>query len=485
VEFSLRARLAIATGLLCAPHAVGAPSAPSSASASTSGPASAASASVQPAGRGSAPNEAEAERRLLMLLAPKLSDAPFDVEAFAQRILDLGPHAVAPCLAMLIGDLQLPAVADGTSDEAIDPRVQDAHHRILQRAFAQFAPSVRLAALVRRAQGAELHVRRLLIALLGETAHPRALPEILATVEPIEEIHLMRDYIAGAIRTALAARLADHPRGAELLEQAAREGSGPVRDLVVKTLGGARSFPAFEALERLLALDSQLDVFVLRALAEGAPTGLVAPRSSTLDFARSQLQAPSDIELQLAALTLLATCGSLEDFADLVDQLESDDPRVSNLARRSLQSVLDVDLGPAREPWLDWLALEATWTETELEACLERIESSDDAQSIDALRQLSRHPFAVRIAGRQLAETLLVERSPTVFAAQIEALSSSPPEGFVLALLRQLEGEDTQRREQAAQTLRALTKLSLGPDVGAWEAALIGRGADVPGVTRR
>lgn len=488
----LRARLAIGAGLLCAPLAIGAPAGPSSGLSSPStapatstatspstpgrGAPSASPASAQPVRWEGAQSQAEAKQRLLKLLAPKPSDAPFDLDGLAQHILDLGPHAVAPCLALLIGDLQAPAVADGTLDVPVDPRVQDAQHRILRRAFAQFAPSLRVAALSHRAQGAELHVRRLLISLLGETPHPRALGEILALVEPIEELHLMRDYIAGAIQTALAARLADHPRGAAVLEQAARDHTGPLRELLVKTLGSAKSFPAFEALERLLTLDSQLDIGLLRALCAGAPTGLVAPRASTLDFARSQVLAPSDVELQLAGLALLATYGSLEDFADVVDQLEAEDLRISNLARRSLRSALGVDLGPAREAWIEWLGQEAAWAEAELDACLERIAETDDAESIEALRQLSRHPFAVRLAGPQLAEALLVERTLSVFAAQIETLSSAPPAGFVLALVRQLESEDFQRREQAARALQALTKLPLGVELAAWESALLGRG---------
>ncbi len=492
MELPLRARLALAAGLLCAPLAVGvsaasAPTPTSTANSTANSTSGAASAASQPrARREGAKSQAEAEQRLLKLLAPKASDAPFEIDAFAQRVLDIGPHAVAPCLALLIGDLQAPAVADGTLEAPIDPRVQDAQQRILRRAFAQFAPSLRVAALAHRAQGAELHVRRLLISLLGETPHPRALPEILALVEPIEEIHLMRDYVAAPIQAALAARLADHPRGAAVLEQTARERTGPLRELLVKTLGRSRSFPAFESLERLLTLDSQLDVGLLRALCEGAPTGLVAPRSTTLDFARSQMLAPSDVELQLAAVELLAACGSLEDFAEIVGLLEDEDLRVSNLARRSLRSALGVDLGPEGEPWSEWLEQEAAWNEAELQACLERVEGGDDAQSIEALRQLSSHPFSLRRAGQQLVEALSVERARSVFATQLETLSSAPPAGFVLALVRQLESEDPERGEQAARTLRSLTKLSLGVDAVAWETALLGRGElDAPRVSGR
>jgi HEAT repeat protein len=142
-------------------------------------------------------------------------------------------------------------------------------------------------------------------------------------------------------------------------------------------------------------------------------------------------------------------------------------------ARRSLEELTGLALGPTAERWSAWHASECAWFEEAAPQLFSELESDDDARVLTAVRALSTH----RLHRDELSEVvgeLLDHPSPAVRLCACSALQGLGSPLALPALAGALADEDEAVARGAWATLRHLTGLDLPLDETLWRERLAG-----------
>jgi HEAT repeat protein len=184
-----------------------------------------------------------------------------------------------------------------------------------------------------------------------------------------------------------------------------------------------------------------------------------------------QLIFSADPELRRLATAALGALGDVDSFELLTGFLDSSDPLEQGTARRSLQDISGVDLGPQTKSWTSWYAAEQTWWDEQAPSEFERLRSTDPREVHAAIGALVRHPLFRDSITSELGP-LASHDDAVVAAATCRALARLRSPVAIPWLVEALADEDEGRRKQAARVLRELTGLDLPDDHQVWTREL-------------
>lgn len=296
-------------------------------------------------------------------------------------VVRLGAEAASPCVDLFLGRIPEKPQEAPRWDAAQFAR--DALERLPGDAVEQ---AIAGAAAEPRTGVSE---RRLLASLLGEHGTAESLPLLLELCGGLTSEELQSPFVRAPFASALRAILERDPEGLDLLALRVRELPVSVAELAVGCLGGLGNEACVRVLEQSVARDLSLDLAVLDACARFDPETPEA-RDRAIYVARTLSNGPVAERVRAAVLAL----GRLGDdgSADLLVELLSDpDARTQAAALHALQELAGATWSGEPERWRGWLAQEQSWFGSDFPRLTGVIEYGDDAEALEAMRELSSH----------------------------------------------------------------------------------------------
>ena len=160
---------------------------------------------------------------------------------------------------------------------------------------------------------------------------------------------------------------------------------------------------------------------------------------------------------------------------DWIQLLASESRGIRERARRSLEQISGLALGPEAGRWQAWYDAETAWYENEAPDLFTELESEDDARVLAALRVLSTRRLARDELAQEIAP-LLQHPTQAVRLCTCSALATLGSAAVVPALVAVLEAtyesEDEKTASAVHTTLRTLTELDLPLDPPLWRERL-------------
>jgi hypothetical protein len=154
-----------------------------------------------------------------------------------------------------------------------------------------------------------------------------------------------------------------------------------------------------------------------------------------------------------------------------IELLASESRGVRERARRGLEVLSGLALGPEAPRWRAWHEAELAWYGQAAPGLLSALDSQEEAAVLAALRELSgRRLFRDELSGALAGA--LAHPSATVRLVACRAGASLGSPLLAPELVERLEDEDLAVAEAARDALSALSGLDLAFDAGAWRAAL-------------
>jgi hypothetical protein len=297
----------------------------------------------------------------------------------------------------------------------------------------------------------------------GGTA-PAAMLMLESTAE-MAEIELARMLVQRPIVDALAAILDRDGSAYGALEERIAELPPRLLPLIAQALAEAGAPRGLELLLGLLQRDRDLDLVLVRSIAELAGKGEVWLEEPRYAYLRRFLD---DIEPQMrqAAALALGRVQDLASFEPMIARLEDPDPRVQRAALWSLQAMSGLKLPANPRHWSAWHAAEIDWLERDLARLERRLRSRSSAEVVEAIAELARHRL-FRHETAPLVFDSLECADPGIASSACAALEQLRSARAVPALTGALTHKHPAVRAAAASALRALT----GKDVARVAAA--------------
>ena len=402
------------------------------------------------------------------ILAPPESGPEPEFDQLVARIVELGPSAIVPLLALSCGDASAPEFTPGTADLPVHPRAIEIRARVLEASLARFKDDQLVPVALGYARGdAALDIKLVIVRVLGTRSASSALPAIFATLDGVDAVHFQRAFVQQSIESALAALLEQDPMRIEGLEERCRPELLPS---LARAAGSVRSTKTIDWLGRQLGRDDQLDLLLLRQLGHAGGGGRLAIPDEALRRMRDSLNQNSDERRRVAAVML----GELHDesvYDELVGLLDDEDVLLVGAARGALTKLVGRDLGPEVDAWYDWRVAQDAWYDQEAPAVYDQLFDDAPALASNAIAQLLSHPFFRHEAAAAVGERL-AGSDGTLFTTACTALSLLGSSRGVGGLVEALDREDESQRETACAALHALTGLDLPPERMAWVSAL-------------
>lgn len=333
-----------------------------------------------------------------------------------------------------------------------------------------------LASLVEEATaltGEEVELPRKLDAVrrLGAVDDPRALQAVLDLASSIDAPLLRSATVRGPIVDAVARHVDDRAelgsfavmvRAAKpeiletVVEGVVRSGSPHLRDFLVSFLGTSASLDAYllTELDRHLRSTPELDQLTDTHLGEVRARLVVDERDVRRAAAR--------------VLGVLHDVSSIPDLAKLVDD---PDPLVSGDARAALSLMAGGDVPGGVVGCAIWFEKEQDWKRDEMRDLVDALDSEDPKESMAALRELSLHPLWRHELAREIGPFARRTDVPIGGHACVVLTHLDTP-AAIPYLLEALVVDDESRRNCAHEGLKSLTGYDLPPDYLPWAEAL-------------
>jgi HEAT repeat protein len=415
--------------------------------------------------------DVEALAAVERILTPPASAPKVEPKAVVAAIVQLGPPAVGVVVALLGGEIGVAHYVPGSLEEPVQAHVLELRTEILRAALAGFRPADVLAHVDQRlAAEPGMDVRLMLAGVLGAMPEMAAFERLLALVDGIEPIHLMRTYVQTSVEATIAAHLARDARCLAELDRRAFRAGPELLGVYARSVGSARSSRGVEVLAGWLGRDAQADAAILTQIGRAAGERGVSISSGAAAAVRRHALA-EDLQVQRAAVVALGRLRDVESFETLVAVLEHGPSLASTSARWSLSRICDLDLGDPPQGWKDWRGREEDWWAERSSAVLESLHSDQESLVLQSMAELLRHPLhrdaVAEILGPMLAHTEAnVARAACAALARLESARALP------WLLEALAQPDPELRRLACETLTRLTGLALPPDPLVWAKQL-------------
>lgn len=405
------------------------------------------------------------------ILTPRASEPQVDPQSLGAAIAQLGPAAIPVVVAMLGGEAEAVAFVPGTLEEPVQPQVLESRTSILRTALAAFPARDVLAHVEQRlAADPGMDVRLMLAGILGDIHGTEAFERLLALVDGIEPMHLLRSYVQGSLEGPLVAHLVrDAGRLAELDRRAYLAGP-ELLGVYARCVGSTHSVRGVEVLAGWVGRAASADHVILTQLGRAAGDGGLAISPGAAAVVRRSIAA-DDLQVQRAAVVALGRLRDAESFESLVAVLETGLSLASSSARWSLTRICDVDLGDQAQAWRDWRAREEAWWSERSPEVLDRLHSETEGLVLQALAELQRHPLH-RHAVAELLGPMLAHADENVARAACTAIARLESSRAVPWLVDALSRPDPELRRIACESLARLTGLALPPDPLAWAKLL-------------
>jgi len=405
------------------------------------------------------------------ILTPPATEPKVDPQALSAAIAQLGPSAIPVVVAMLGGEVEAAPFVPGTLEEPVQALVLESRTAILRAALAGFPVRDVLAHVDRRlAADPGMDLRLMLAGVLGEIPGTEAFERLLALVDGIEPVHLMRSYVQGSLEGPITAHLARDTRCLTELDRRAYRAGPELLGVYARCVGSTHSSRGVEVLAGWIGRDPSADHVVLTQLGRAAGDGGLAISPGSAAVVRRNAAA-EDLQVQRAAVVALGRMRDAESFESLVAVLESGSSLASSSARWSLTRICDVDLGDQPQAWKDWRAREEAWWSERSPEVLERLHSEAEGIVLQAMAELLRHPLH-RHAVAELLGPMLAHTDENVARASCTAIARLESSRAVPWLVDALTRSDPELRRIACESLTRLTGLALPPDPLVWSKLL-------------
>jgi hypothetical protein len=402
------------------------------------------------------------------ILAPPESGPDPDLDSLVAHIVDLGPSAITPLLALACGDAHVPEIVPGTTDGVVHPLAVELRGRTIEGSLARFTDDQFVPLAVKYADGdVALDVKLVIVRLLGARGAELGLPAVWATLDDVDPICFESATVQQSIEPALAALLQRDPQG---IEAAGKHCRRELLPSLARAAGGIRSIKSLAWLANQLGHDETFDLTLLEELGRAGGGGRLAIPEPALRRVRDALAQSHGERRRVAAATL----GQLRDdaaFDDLVRTLGDDDVSLVAAAHGALEALVGRDLGPDADAWHDWRVQQDAWNNHMAPSIYRQLSDTDPAFASSAIAELLTHPFFRRDVATALAARL-PESDGSLFATTCTALTSLASERGTTGLVEALDRENREERETARRALCALTGLDLPADRATWIAAL-------------
>jgi len=279
--------------------------------------------------------------------------------------------------------------------------------------------------------------------------------------------------LRAALRSALSSTLERDARAAAELVPAWRSAGAGLRAELLATVAERGDPAGLELLAFVATFEGEeYHLLVAEACLKLAPRALTPEAREHLETLCALLHSDDSVCVQKisAALARARVEAAIPAWIEL---LESKSRGTRERARRSLEELTGLTLGPARARWLAWYESECAWHENEAPAVLAELGSADDARVLAALRTLAL-PHLWRDELAAAVAKLLDHAAPGVRACACSALASLGSSVALPALPAALADEDAAVSRAAWSALRRLTGLELPLDETLWRERISG-----------
>jgi HEAT repeat protein len=221
-------------------------------------------------------------------------------------------------------------------------------------------------------------------------------------------------------------------------------------------------------LTALMGRSEEVDLAALEALGRMSARDPRALTGEPAEAARVHLISLDPRVRHQAAIAV----GRLRDtgsVSDLIGLLEDTDSRVRRSAHWALREITGLGLPPDARRWSQYLINELSWYEEQGGDLVSTAKSADTFAAVDALRQLSDHPFHRRSVTQQIA-SVTGHSDETVAAAACSAIARLGDPLAVQPLIAALRDPREPVRVAAWRALQSLTGESFDAEPESWES---------------
>jgi len=234
-----------------------------------------------------------------ILAPPKFGPEP-ELDRLVAQLVQLGPNAINPLLALACGDANVPEFVPGSTDRSVHPRAIELRTHALEESLLRFTDEQFVPLAVEYGGGdAALDVKLVVVRLLGARKSDSALPAVWTTLEGVDPIHFRRAFVQQSIEPALTALLERDPLSIDGAEKHCRPELLPS---LARAAGSVRSSKTIAWLAGQLGHDEMLDLTLLQELGRAGEGGRLAIPETALSRLRDSLTQSHDDRRRVAVV---------------------------------------------------------------------------------------------------------------------------------------------------------------------------------------
>lgn len=399
-------------------------------------------------------------------LSERLERRSQDAErVLAERFASLGEEAVPTLFDVYLGEVEVDAPEEAVARWIVG---QD---RVGSAAGAALLLVPRDAVIEELERYASPRVtterRTLAMRVLGELASGDAIPPLLALLESHAPVERRHRSVAEPARLALTRILTEDPLSTGRLQTELDALSPDTLEIVAQSLRDAGRPACLRVLADLVGRDPRLDLQVLEAIGEAVQR---SPWQDEIDAAalfKKQLATRTDPERQRLLLVLLGRVHALDAVEDLLDALDSPDPRLSRAARWSLERMAGTRLPVSSSEWRGWVRFEERWWAHRGRELVAGFGDATPAELAAMARELAEHPLYRHAIADELGQHVFA-REVAVATTACETLERLGSGLAVPALVDALGSPGDEVRDAAWSALRRITGREIPADREAW-----------------
>jgi len=195
--------------------------------------------------------------------------------------------------------------------------------------------------------------------------------------------------VRGAFVSVLDEALTEEPSSLYVLRALYERAPDGLVAPIVRAMGKGEPRQGVSLFTTMLGRDAQVDPILLATIAERGPALPRPVDEVVLATVRAYLDSP---RLDVVRLAVRAA-GSLDDYdaiRELIGLLAHDDPNVRRAATRSLTQITRVHLGTRPESWTRWYEGELAWWEERSSTAFFEVAGYEPAVALQSLLEISR-----------------------------------------------------------------------------------------------
>ena len=380
----------------------------------------------------------------------------------------LGPAALDGVFGLLSGTA---LARPGEAAETLSPQEEEL---LLEALRAWPIAAVVAGVRAQLTRESTLGERLLAVRLLGETRDIEAAGAVVEVLTKLEPEQLQSRLVADSAQRAWSGLLsAGGARALATLKVLVSKLDPLLLPGVVQALGELQSGAIVPLLARLEGDDPALDALILDALGNVPVWDDFVLDGTVPRMVRAHL-ASDQAESRRRAALALANLRDAQAFPELVALLDDDDSRVRRAAQAALKSISGLRRSEEAERWLSWYDKEAAWRGRSAPEALARVQDGAPPAAVQALRDLSAHPFYRESLAEELGTVLARRDEEAVLVAVCGTLARLRGGSAVASLVNLLEDERPAVQAAALSALRSTTGASFDADVEAWHTLVGG-----------